>query len=185
MVMVVLQEEEEQGIDDVLTHSFSLFLFHFLDALSSLLLLHDICNTFVMQHSLVLVYKYNFKTRIFTKSTLISCTYSFVSIFALMVAPVAGPSTQQQPRPTNQAPPATANLLRSLAPVHSTYFPRSRPPKRPDTDIADTPELKEDARNKVALLKSVLGTYFSDVEMDLFNSSKGEALLRSVCASKG
>ncbi|GAA5955223.1 hypothetical protein JCM3765_003250 [Sporobolomyces pararoseus] len=90
-----------------------------------------------------------------------------------MVAPVAGPSTQQHlPRPTGQAPPATANLLRSLAPVHSTYFPRSRPPTRPDTDPADAPERKEDARNKIALLKSVLGTYFSDVELDLFSSSK-------------
>lgn len=98
-----------------------------------------------------------------------------------MVAPLPGPSTQQHlPRPTGQAPPATANLLRSLAPVHSTYFPRCRPPTRPDTDPADTPELKEDAKNKLALLKSVLGTYFSDVETELFSSSKGSSLLYSL-----
>jgi len=87
-----------------------------------------------------------------------------------MVAPVAGPSTQT-------APPATANLLRSLAPVHSTYFPRLPTPSRPETNEANTPELKEDAKNKVALLKSVLGTYFSDVEMDLFNNERGTLFL--------
>ncbi|GAA6007639.1 hypothetical protein JCM11491_003906 [Sporobolomyces phaffii] len=87
-----------------------------------------------------------------------------------MAAPVAGPSTQS--RPVIPAPPATANLLRSLAPVHSTYFPRTRTPTRPDTDAADTRERKEDAQNKIALLKGVLGTYFSDVELDLFNDSK-------------
>jgi len=88
-----------------------------------------------------------------------------------MAAPVAGPSTQAA------APPATANLLRSLAPVHSTYFPRLPTPSRPETNEANTPELKEDAKNKVALLKSVLGTYFSDVEMDLFNNQRGTPFL--------
>ncbi|GAA5943874.1 protein kinase MEC1 [Sporobolomyces koalae] len=88
-----------------------------------------------------------------------------------MLVPVAGPSTTAH-RTMQSAPEATANLLKSLAPVHSTYFPCIRTPTRPETNDANTPELKEDAKNKVALLKSVLGTYFSDVELDLLNATK-------------
>ncbi|GAA6058573.1 hypothetical protein JCM10212_007012 [Sporobolomyces blumeae] len=80
-----------------------------------------------------------------------------------------GSSTQ--PRAPGVALPNAAHLVETLAldqptsPSSSTF----RVLPRPETNEADTPTLKEDARTKVALLKGVLGAYFSEVESDLFN----------------
>ncbi|BGP12911.1 hypothetical protein JCM10213v2_000828 [Rhodosporidiobolus nylandii] len=84
-----------------------------------------------------------------------------------MAMPAAGPSPGAQ-RPT-QLPVATAALLQGLAGAHSVYFPH-RPPStviHPDTSEFSTPAQRQDAEQKIALLKSVLSGWMQGVEMDL------------------
>lgn len=77
--------------------------------------------------------------------------------------PVAGPSTTQA-RPT-QLPQATSDLLAGLAGAHSIHFPRLA--VHPDTSEISTAAQRQDAEQKIALLKSVLSGWMQGVEMDL------------------
>ncbi|GEM06491.1 phosphatidylinositol 3-/4-kinase [Rhodotorula toruloides] len=79
--------------------------------------------------------------------------------------PVAGPSTQA--RATQPLPQATNSLLDNLAPIHSLHFPRLPHAVQPDTSDIATQEQKQDAEQKIALLKSVLGGWMQGVEADL------------------
>ncbi|PRQ72806.1 hypothetical protein AAT19DRAFT_16730 [Rhodotorula toruloides] len=79
--------------------------------------------------------------------------------------PVAGPSTQA--RATQPLPQATNALLHTLAPIHSEHFPRLQHAVQPDTSDIATQEQKQDAEQKIALLKSVLGGWMQGVEADL------------------
>ncbi|GAA5989436.1 hypothetical protein JCM11641_007903 [Rhodosporidiobolus odoratus] len=85
----------------------------------------------------------------------------------MATAPPAGPPTAQQ-RPT-QLPQATAALLQGLAGVHSVHFPR--PPAslavQPDTSEITTQDQRQDAEQKIALLKSVLSGWMQGVQLDL------------------
>ncbi|GAA6005621.1 hypothetical protein JCM10207_005273 [Rhodosporidiobolus poonsookiae] len=83
----------------------------------------------------------------------------------MAVPPPAGPSTTQG-RPT-QLPVPTAALLAGLASAHSTYFPRLPNAVHPETSEITTPQQRQDAEQKIALLKSVLGGWMQGVEMDL------------------
>ncbi|GAA6058026.1 hypothetical protein JCM3770_003979 [Rhodotorula araucariae] len=79
------------------------------------------------------------------------------------MAPLAGPSTQA--KATQPLPHATAALLRGLVPIYANAFPAGS--VQPDTTEIATPQLKQDAEQKIALLKSVLGGWMQGVEMDL------------------
>lgn len=79
--------------------------------------------------------------------------------------PAAGPSTQA--RATQPLPQATNALLHTLAPIHSEHFPRLQHAVQPDTSDIATQEQKQDAEQKIALLKSVLGGWMQGVEADL------------------
>ena len=86
------------------------------------------------------------------------------------MAPAAGPSTQV--RPTQAPPQATYALLHTLAPVHSTHFPRLARAVHADLSEFATDQQRQDAEQKIALLKSVLGGWLQGVERDL-EGSKG------------
>ncbi|GAA5842453.1 hypothetical protein JCM9279_005388 [Rhodotorula babjevae] len=79
------------------------------------------------------------------------------------MAPPGGPTTQA--RATQPLPHATAALLRGLVPIHASAFPAGS--VQPDTAELATPELRQDAEQKIALLKSVLGGWMQGVEVDL------------------
>lgn len=95
------------------------------------------------------------------------------------MAPVAGPSTQM--RPTQALPQATHALLHTLAPVHSTHFPRLARAVHADTSDFSTSQQRQDAEQKIALLKSVLGGWLHGVDADL-EAEKG-AFCSAKCSS--
>lgn len=99
------------------------------------------------------------------------------------MVPVAGPSTQV--RSTQALPQATYALLHTLAPVHSTHFPRLARAVHADLSEFATDQQRQDAEQKIALLKSVLGGWLQGVERDL-EGSKGALLqpYRASCAHK-
>lgn len=93
------------------------------------------------------------------------------------MAPQAGPSTQA--RATQPWPHATAALLRGLVPIHASAFPAGSA-IQPDTAELATPQLRQDAEQKIALLKSVLGGWMQGVEVDL---DAGRGVLSHLVAS--
>lgn len=97
------------------------------------------------------------------------------------MVPAAGPSTQL--RPTQALPQATYALLHTLAPVHSTHFPRLARAVHADLSEFATDQQRQDAEQKIALLKSVLGGWLQGVERDL-EGSKGALVqpFRASCA---
>jgi hypothetical protein len=97
------------------------------------------------------------------------------------MVPTAGPSTQL--RPTQALPQATYALLHTLAPVHSTHFPRLARAVHADLSEFATDQQRQDAEQKIALLKSVLGGWLQGVERDL-EGSKGALVqpCRASCA---
>ncbi|GAA5857265.1 hypothetical protein JCM8547_009406 [Rhodosporidiobolus lusitaniae] len=69
------------------------------------------------------------------------------------------------PSGPTQLPEATAALLVGLGRAHSFYFPNHSVP--PNTSEITTPEQRQDAEQKIVLLKSVLSGWMQGVEMDL------------------
>ncbi|GAA5902167.1 hypothetical protein JCM6882_006719 [Rhodosporidiobolus microsporus] len=92
--------------------------------------------------------------------------------------PVAGPSALQG-RPT-QLPQATSDLLAGLAGAHSIHFPRLA--VNPDTSEITTAAERQDAEQKIALLKSVLSGWMQGVEMDLEKGTDLAATLENLGA---
>lgn len=81
-----------------------------------------------------------------------------------------------------RAPPSTSSttqlptqlLLSSLANAHSLYFPKRPNAVQPDLSDFVTPEQRQEAEHKIALLKSVLSGWMQGVEMDLERQSSGQ-----------
>jgi hypothetical protein len=75
---------------------------------------------------------------------------------------------------TSTAQVQTQLLLEGLATAHSLYFPKRPNAVRPDSSEITSPEQRQDAEQKIALLKSVLSGWMQGVEMDLDKQSSGE-----------
>lgn len=90
--------------------------------------------------------------------------------------PVPGPSTAQLP---------TQLLLNGLADAHSLYFPKRHHLVQPDTQEITTHEQRQDAEQKIALLKSVLSGWMQGVELDLDRTSSGQSRALSWLGVRG
>lgn len=78
------------------------------------------------------------------------------------------PGAATQARVTQPLPGATAALLRGLVPAYKSAFPPGA--VQPDASEISTAQQKQDAEQRIALLKSVLGGWMQGVELDLDGS---------------
>ncbi|GAA5994714.1 protein kinase MEC1 [Rhodotorula paludigena] len=78
------------------------------------------------------------------------------------------PGAATQARVTQPLPGATAALLRGLVPAYKSAFPQGA--VQPNASEISTAQQKQDAEQRIALLKSVLGGWMQGVELDLDGS---------------